>query len=123
MNQILGQDGLKFLHIESHAEVGTEHERVEAVADVNEQGIDKQAIGPREKRGLMEQDKVIDTAESIRSGLPAGGMPHSLRKEGMRRMGLRFLGCAGMGHTEYFESKGRPFPVALPSCLVCCSSV
>jgi len=33
----------------------------------------EQAIGPREKRRLIEQDEVVDAAESVRSSLTAGG--------------------------------------------------
>ena len=51
--------------------------RLEAVAEVNEQ-----AVGPREKRRLIEQDEFIDAAESIRSCLPAC------------RLSLRFLEAA-----------------------------
>ncbi len=54
--------------------------RVKTVAEVNEQGLGKPAIGPREQRGLIEQNKIVDAAESIRSGLPA------------RRLSLWFFG-------------------------------
>jgi len=46
--------------------------RVKAIAEVNEQGIGEQAIGPREKRRFVEQDEVVDASEAFRSGLPAG---------------------------------------------------
>jgi len=45
--------------------------RVEAIAEINEQGIRKPATSPRKKRRLIKQDKVIDAPESIRSSLAA----------------------------------------------------
>jgi hypothetical protein len=63
--------------------------RVEAVAKVNEQSVREQAVGPREKRGLVEQDEVVDAAESVRSGLPASGL--SLRFFGSALIGIRIF--------------------------------
>src|SRR5215207_9798331 len=62
--------------------------RVEAVAQVNKQGTREQAIGPREERWLVEQDKVVDAAETVRSGLPA------------RELSLRLFGNARMWHED-----------------------
>ena len=52
--------------------------RVEAVAEVNEAGSREQAIGPREKRGFVEQEEVVDAAQSIGGGLAAGGLSQGL---------------------------------------------
>ena len=52
--------------------------RIKPIAEVHEQGKREQAIGPREKRPLIEQDEVIDAAQSVRSGLAAGGKSHWL---------------------------------------------
>ncbi|HUG34374.1 MAG TPA: hypothetical protein VMJ90_06360 [Anaerolineales bacterium] len=48
--------------------------RIEAIAEVNKHRIGEPAIGPREKRGLVEQDEVIDAAEPVRCSLAAGGL-------------------------------------------------
>jgi hypothetical protein len=61
--------------------------RVEAVAEINEHRISEQVIRPREKRWLIEQDKVVDAAESIRSGLPAC------------QESFRLFRCADVWHT------------------------
>ena len=59
---------------------------VKAVAKIDEHRICEQAIGPREKRGFIEQDEIINAAESVRSGLPTS------------ELSIRFFGYAGMRH-------------------------
>jgi hypothetical protein len=52
------------------------------IAEVNEQGPREQARAwaerrrsrPRDERWLIEQDKAVDAAESIRSSLPTRGL-------------------------------------------------
>jgi len=75
--------------------------RLKAVAEVNEQGGREQAVGPREERWLVEQDEVVDAAESICGGLPAGGLS------------LRLFGDASVWHDlivirgGHFHHKGH----------------
>lgn len=82
-----GQRGLDPLLVNLHAEDGQRRvdasepfgafeggAGVKAVAKINEHRMLKQAVGPCEKRWLIEQDKVIDTAESVGGGFSAGGV-------------------------------------------------
>ena len=49
--------------------------RVKAVAEVNEQGRGEPPIGPREKRGFVEQEKIVNPAKSVGGSLAARGLP------------------------------------------------
>ncbi len=67
---------------------------VEAVAQVDEQGLGKRAIHPRQERGLVKQDKIVHPAQAVGSGLASG------------RQAFRFFGSTRVWHKVILYGSG-----------------